>query len=313
MKSYFICGCLALIVSIFAKIEAHDEVELSGRLVRKYYPAPAIVLNRAFGWFLELDEASKRTVFATFNQLNDSDKKMCSWCNFNIVQLMPYRDHEREECRDKEDRYIALRGKLSSFPNIFGTIPCYQLDLDYGVEFRVLDDHCSENSLNLAIDTRGEELIPVAEGYDESLTQDPGSYGVDITNLSDVPLEFREGSPEMLVTLKGKLSLRLYPGPPEYSLVEAGDDPEYHWMLHMDVASFWVAAKTPVGELGRSLQDIMQHANWFEVDLGRGSEEEEDFYCQHVNQDVIVQGYLFHSHTAHHRSPFVMDVKEISE
>lgn len=102
----------------------------------------------------------------------------------------------------------------------------------------------------------------------------------------------------------------MYPGPPDYSLVEGGDYPAYCWFLQMDAPSFQLASKTPVWGFGLSLQEIMNKTNWFEVQLGRNSEIE-DFCCKHVNQEITVQGFLFHAHTGHHHAPFLMDLKTI--
>lgn len=53
----------------------------------------------------------------------------------------------------------------------------------------------------------------------------------------------------------------------------------------------------------------MSCPNWYEVQLGCLTSD--NFCCTHVNQNVEVEGYLFHAHTAHHHAPFLMDVRAI--
>jgi hypothetical protein len=78
----------------------------------------------------------------------------------------------------------------------------------------------------------------------------------------------------------------------------------------MDRLSFQIAFKTLLPGLALSPEDIMSHTNWYEVQLGCLSPD--DFYCQHINQEVVVEGYLFHAHTAHHHAPFLLDMSNKS-
>jgi len=120
--------------------------------------------------------------------------------------------------------------------------------------------------------------------------------------LQNVSLELPDGAPEILVTLKGKLCLKL-------CSVE-NDSPMHCWFLEMDGSSFKVASKTPVWGYALTLKEILDKPNWNEVQLGR-DKETEDFCCKHRNQIITVNGFLFHAHTGHHHAPFMMDVKEI--
>lgn len=131
------------------------------------------------------------------------------------------------------------------------------------------------------------------------------------SNLSDIPLEYEDERSEKPISLRGKLTLRLYPGPPEYSSVENGDYPGYCWFLQMDHSSFQIAFTTLLPGLALSSADIMSRPNWYEVQLGCSPSD--DFNCENVNKEVVVEGYLFHAHTGHHHAPFLMDVLRIHE
>lgn len=118
----------------------------------------------------------------------------------------------------------------------------------------------------------------------------------------NISLELPDGVPEILVTLKGKLILKL-------CSIE-NDPPMYCWFLEMDKSSFKIASTTPVWGYVLTLKEILKKPNWNEVQLGR-DDETEDFCMKHKNQKVIVNGYLFHAHTAHHYAPFLMDIEKI--
>lgn len=128
MKNYFIlvsCLCLTFVLSLYGNTENNTEISLSGKLVRKYFDAPPIVKNPAFGWFLELDSSSKNSIAFAFSQLDDEDKRIYSDFDLNIVQLMTYRNDEREECQALEGQFISINGKLWNPPHIYRAIPCY--------------------------------------------------------------------------------------------------------------------------------------------------------------------------------------------
>ncbi len=60
MKRLFVSAIC--FIAVFANLEAHENEQLSGKLVKRYYPAPRIVKNGAFGWYLELDRASQEQI-----------------------------------------------------------------------------------------------------------------------------------------------------------------------------------------------------------------------------------------------------------
>jgi len=292
-----------LIFCFFFLLGTVESAELSGRLIKKYYTAPSIVQNPAFGWFIILDNPSKKYIQSLYQQLDSEHARIFSNFVPDIVQLTALGFEEIEQCRELEGRQILVNGKVENPPYIFGAIPCYQLDR--------VDRLCALSPLQAPLTLPTNNLhafLIVEEGHGKSLIA-PASYGIDIYNLSDIPLEYEDERPEMPISLRGKLALRLYPGPPEYGSVESGDYPEYSWFLQMDRHSFQIASTTLLPGLALSLADIMSRTNWYEVQLG--CPPSDDFYCQHVNQEVVVEGYLFHAHTGHHHAPFLMDVLTI--
>jgi Domain of unknown function (DUF4431) len=219
------------------------------------------------------------------------------------VQLTALGCEELEQCHVLEGRQISVTGKIENPPHIFRAISCYQLDR--------IDRLCALSFIQAPSTlppNNTSAFFIVEEGHGETRIT-PETYGIDVHNLSDMPLEYEDGRPEKAISLRGKLTFRLYPGPPEYGSVENGDYPEYGWFLQMDRPSFQIASTTLLPGLALSPADIMSHSNWYEVQLGLLSSD--DFCCKHVNQDVVVEGYLFHAHTGHHHAPFLMDVLKI--
>ena len=110
--------------------------------------------------------------------------------------------------------------------------------------------------------------------------------------------------------MKGKLILKLFPGPPEYSSIESGDRADYCWVLKLDEVSFLKAITTPVAEPADTLDNIKKRLHPDEILLVL-DEYGENFCQQHQNQEILGVGHLFHAHTIHHYTPILMDVKEL--
>lgn len=126
---------------------------------------------------------------------------------------------------------------------------------------------------------------------------------------SKTPIENIQSS-EPSITLKGKLRLKLFPGPPEYGSIEEGDRADYVWIVELDDPSFLIALNAPENELSLDLADIAEREDAHDLilcvreRLERACEEYKD-------QNVIVRGILFHAHTAHHYTPLLIDLKDI--
>lgn len=138
------------------------------------------------------------------------------------------------------------------------------------------------------------------------------SYLIPLNLLNkDTRTRLPEPSPhsEPLVTLKGKLKLQLFTGPPEYSSIENGDRIDHCWVLELDNSSFLLALNAPSNELSLDLGDVLRRSDANQVMLGRSRMG--DICPQYENQVVIVRGRLFHAHTIHHYTPLLMDMQEI--
>src|SRR5690606_39624115 len=100
-----------------------------------------------------------------------------------------------------------------------------------------------------------------------------------------------------ITELKGTLYQKTYPGPPEYSSVEAGDTPETVLILALtepvDVQPA-DAKEEPFNQPEIGVREV--HISFFD------SEPPEELW----NQEIIVQGTLFSAHTGHHHRRVVM-------
>ena|SRR3990167_9764511 len=115
---------------------------------------------------------------------------------------------------------------------------------------------------------------------------------------------------EPSITLRGKLRLKLFPGPPEYGSVEEGDRADYVWIVELDEPSFLLALNVPENELSLDLADIVKRKDAHDLILCLDKKLERT--CEeYKDQDVIVRGILFHAHTAHHYTPLLIDLKDI--
>lgn len=293
-----------------ALVQASHECNLSGILVRKYFPAPEIVKNPCFGWFVELEDSSKEKILEVFRNLSERDQKLYSdYINGNVQLILPYIG-QPEQCRELENRQVFVQGRLWNPPHICRPIPSYQLELtkmEAIASAPVGKNIAEEDSEFFFIEGNGKVRV------DEREFDLPPTWGqkyVDDRPYSSEVLELSEGEPEILVKLKGRLHMMLFPGPPEYSSIERGDVPEYSWFVTLDEKSFQVAANTPVAPYGNSMEYMMESTNWFKVQLCCLENLREDLH-KNVGKEILVTGYLFHAMTGHHHAPFLMDVHSI--
>jgi uncharacterized protein (DUF952 family) len=280
---------------------ASNEIELSGRLVKKYYKTSVIVQDPAFGWFLELDNTSKASLNNALNGLDANEKQICSNFHTDLVQLILKGGIDPQTCRDLEHQSVNVKGQLWNPPHMYRPIPSHQVSLH-----EVTRTH--QDNLKKTLVEKSPQSFQVSFAASENTWKPCGVN----EKWNDIPLELSEVTPQLLVTLKGSLQLKLYPGPPNYESIENGDYPEYCLMLQMDSKSFDIASKTHVLEPALSMTDIMSVSNWSEVQLGLETDMRK--FCEsHINQEVTLQGYLSHAILAHHHAPFLMSVQSVYE
>ncbi len=115
---------------------------------------------------------------------------------------------------------------------------------------------------------------------------------------------------EPSITLRGKLRLKLFPGPPEYGSIKEGDRADYVWIVELDEPSFLLALNAPENELSLDLASILKREDAHDLILCL--DEKLERTCEEFkDQDVIVRGILFHAHTAHHYTPLLIALKDI--
>ena len=123
------------------------------------------------------------------------------------------------------------------------------------------------------------------------------------------PIENIQSS-EPSIILRGKLRLKLFPGPPEYGSIEEGDRADYVWIVELDDPSFLLALNAPENELSLDLAAIIKREDAHDLILCL-NENFKSTCEEYKDQDVIVRGVLFHAHTAHHYTPLLIDLKDI--
>ena len=106
----------------------------------------------------------------------------------------------------------------------------------------------------------------------------------------------------IVVRLSGTVSLRTFPGPPNYESISGGDRPEKQALLELTL---------PICVLGDSTSDLNQEGetDQREVTLvpGKGMN-----LTQYDRVSVSVAGELFHAQTGHHRTPLLLTVESIT-
>lgn len=123
-------------------------------------------------------------------------------------------------------------------------------------------------------------------------------------------VNFFQKTEEPLITLTGKLRLRLFPGPPEYSSIEEGDRADHCWIVELDDPSFLLALNVPDNELSLDLCDILMRKDAYILMLCL-NDGHVSLCQQYKDQNVAVRGNLFHAHTAHHYTPMLLDLKQL--
>ena len=107
------------------------------------------------------------------------------------------------------------------------------------------------------------------------------------------------------MTLSGIMIQKIFPGPPNYESIEAGDRPEIYWILQVTVPIRlqWrgFEIRSPL-EMTDDLYDfqLVFHSNEYER------------FERLLGRVVDVKGTLFHGHTGHHKTEALLDVNSLS-
>jgi hypothetical protein len=120
-------------------------------------------------------------------------------------------------------------------------------------------------------------------------------------NCTRVPNEQLRYEPAM-VKLSGILVMDAYYGPPNYGEEPETDEIEQGWALKLD---------RPVDVLADPNSDINTEAaeDVWRVQLVAGPKMR---LGAHLGQRVMLEGTLFHSHTAHHHTKVLLEVQKVT-
>jgi hypothetical protein len=107
------------------------------------------------------------------------------------------------------------------------------------------------------------------------------------------------------VTLTGKVSTKVFPGPPNYESVKEGDKPEVAWLLHL--------AK-PVCVRAENQDDLNSPEDGVsDIQLVLQGNQFRQVRRMMKKGAVTVTGKLFHSHTGHHHATVLIVVNRIKQ
>ena len=259
--------------------------KLHGKLVKKYFSAPKIVKKPPFGWFIELDKPSQKIIMDLFNHFSMSEKEIYYDCDLQNIRLLTNQFAIRQWARNHFENQVTLEGKILS-PDLMGR---ELRAFNFAPEFVSPEIYEEEKTL--------------ACRYLNENPWEPSS--LEWSEQDDQSLVLSEDEPERQVSMTGKLHLEIVNNDSELGEIENGGYPVYCWMIKLDPESFEIAYRTPVRACFQTPASIRSAKNgdelWLTGDL------EPEWLCEHVNQIVTVQGYLWHAHNAHHHTPVMLN------
>jgi len=105
------------------------------------------------------------------------------------------------------------------------------------------------------------------------------------------------------VSITGKLSSRVVPGPPNYSSIRKGDQKETMILLTLT---------EPICTTGNDPAGIdVPEEGIRELQLAISKDEDWPAIRRLIGKRATVSGTLFHAHTGHHRTKVLMDVSQV--
>lgn len=105
------------------------------------------------------------------------------------------------------------------------------------------------------------------------------------------------------VSLTGRITKRVFPGPPNYESVRRGDRPETSWVLHLS---------RPICVSGNANEFNTAERGITDVQLILSPEEYRTFRrFVGTRKNVMVSGTLTHAQTGHHHTTVLLDVTTI--
>lgn len=104
------------------------------------------------------------------------------------------------------------------------------------------------------------------------------------------------------VVIDGVIERRMFPGPPNYESVEAGDRPETYWLLKLEAP---ICVDGPPDELNAREEGVSQ------VQLSLRAEQYSEFE-RFVGERARATGTLTHAISGHHHTPVLLFVRALA-
>ncbi len=106
-----------------------------------------------------------------------------------------------------------------------------------------------------------------------------------------------------VVTLKGTLARKTFPGPPNYESIRKGDRPETYWLVEL-AKPICVNEDQEDKELGPAYKDIRAIQLVVEPEVYKT-------HVELIGKYVLVTGTLFGAISGHHHTPVLLSVKTL--
>jgi hypothetical protein len=108
-----------------------------------------------------------------------------------------------------------------------------------------------------------------------------------------------------VVTLRGTLVRKMFPGPPNYESISKGDKPETSWFLDLS-AAVCVNEDRLEPDLNQAQDGVRKIQLVLQFDQYQR-------YKKLMGRNVIAAGTLFQEITAHHHAPLLLTIRTLEE
>jgi len=109
-----------------------------------------------------------------------------------------------------------------------------------------------------------------------------------------------------VVRINGTVIERTFPGPPNYESIKDGDEPETYWLLVLR-GPVCVDQGDPGDLINEGKKGIRR------IQLVLHDEGAYDKYHRLLGKRVVATGTLYGSHTAHHKTPVLLEVHTLAK
>ena len=106
-----------------------------------------------------------------------------------------------------------------------------------------------------------------------------------------------------VVELKGKMKRIIFPGPPNYESVKAGDQPEPYYVLFL-LKGVCVQGN-PKDDINSETEKDIKSIQLMITDYKKSRPL--------LGKNVTVKGQLMHAHTGHHHTPVLIQVESLTK